>query len=91
LVRGGTAAAGLLATGPRRGLHREHGEGSGVAPGKVAEGGAHPGRLSTARWQEGNSTVVLVCGDRAPVDSGVRLWVLELRRVKEGVRETPID
>jgi hypothetical protein len=39
---------------------------------KVAEGGAHPKRLSSMRWREGASAVVLVNGDRAPVDSGGR-------------------
>jgi hypothetical protein len=47
--RGGVATAGSPTTGPRRGLHSEHGGGSGVAPGKVAEGGAHPRMPSTAR------------------------------------------
>jgi hypothetical protein len=47
--RGGVATAGSPTTGPRRGLHGEHGGGSGVAPGKVAEGGAHPRMPSTAR------------------------------------------
>jgi hypothetical protein len=47
----GVAAADSPAMGPRRGLHREHGEGSGVALTKVAEGGAHTGRLSIVRWR----------------------------------------
>jgi hypothetical protein len=48
---GGVATADSPAMGPRRGLHREHGEGSGVALTKVAEGGAHSGRLSIVRWR----------------------------------------
>jgi hypothetical protein len=38
-----------------------------VAPGKVAEGGAHPGRPSTVRWWDVASAAVLDDGDRAPV------------------------
>jgi hypothetical protein len=77
--------------GPRRGLHREHGEGSGVASGKVAEGGAHPGRLSTTRWREGATAAMLIDGDRAPVNFGGRHRVPQLRGVEEGVRERSID
>jgi hypothetical protein len=33
-VRGGAADTGSPAVSPRRGLHREHGGGSGVAPGR---------------------------------------------------------
>jgi hypothetical protein len=66
-VHGGVAAAGSSVTGPQRGLHGEHGEGSGVAPGKVAEGAAHLGWQSMVRWREGASTAVLDNDDRAPV------------------------
>jgi hypothetical protein len=44
----------------------------------VVEGGAHPGRLSTARWQEGALVAVLDDGNRAPVDGGGRWQVLKL-------------
>jgi hypothetical protein len=54
--------------GPQHGLHGKHGGGSGVAPGKVVEGGAHPGRRSMVRWREGASATVLDDVNRAPVD-----------------------
>jgi hypothetical protein len=66
-VRGGVAAAGSPTMGPRRGLHGEHGGGSGVAPGKVAKGGAHLGRPPMVRWWEGATATVLDDGDRAPM------------------------
>jgi hypothetical protein len=76
-IRGGAAAAGSLATGPQRGLHEEHGGGSGVAPGKVAEGWAHPRRSSTVRWWEGASAAMLDNGDRAPMAGDDRRRALE--------------
>jgi hypothetical protein len=76
-IHGGAAAAGSPATSPRCGLHGEHGRGSGVAPGKVVEGGAHPRRPSMARWQEGALAAVLDDSDRAPVARDDRRGALE--------------
>jgi hypothetical protein len=44
-----------------------------VVPGKVAEGGAHPGRSSTVRWRDGASAAVVDDGDRAPVAGDDRI------------------
>jgi hypothetical protein len=66
-ARSVVAGAGSSVMGPRQGLHGEHREGSGVVPGKVAEGGAHMVRPSTVRWWEGALAAVLDDGNRAPV------------------------
>jgi hypothetical protein len=78
-VRSGMAGASSSVMGPRRGLHGEHGEGSRVALGKVAEGGAHLVRPSTVRWREGASAAVLDDGNRAPVARDDRRRALEHR------------
>jgi hypothetical protein len=69
----------------QRGLYGEHGGDSKVAPGKIAEGGAHPGRPSIARWRKGASAAVLNNNDRALVTSGSQRQVLQIKRVERWV------